>query len=238
MAIEKNINSVNETDYDGETAIDICLKKYDIKEKVTDENFIHKILREAIVSDIDESDNLLVSQASRYGPIWIKITNSTLNLTNVVERILSEFPKYSRNLADTCDHVGRTVLQLAVPEVTKLIIQSINLFRRYDISRQPHHKSATCRIHLGSDYEDGITGHTKVALKFMSNKKQFLSEIHARESANFDQQYVVGVLDKFDSDEDEFVQSQLETFGFSQYPYVLVKIFHSHYYYCYYYSSC
>ena len=227
-AIEENINTVNEMDYDGETAIDICLKNYDINEKVTDEIFIYKILREAIVSDIDESGHLLVSQVSRYGPIWIKITNSTLNLTDVVARILDEFPKFSRNLADTCDHVGRTVLQLAVPEVAKLIIQSINLFRRYDINRQPHHKSATSSIHLGSDYEDGITGHTKVALKFMSNKKQFLSELQARENAELDQQYVVGIMDKFDSDEDEFVRSQLETFGFSQYPYVLVEIYFYH----------
>jgi phosphopentomutase len=140
-----------------------------------------------------------------------------------VERILDEFPKFSRTLADTCDDVGRTVLQLSVPEVTKLIIQSINLFKRYDFNRQAHHKSATCAIHLGSDYEDGITGTTKVALKFMSNKEQFLSEINSRETAKFDKQYVVGVMNKFDSDEDKFVKSQLENFGFSQYPYVLVR---------------
>jgi hypothetical protein len=175
--IEENILTVNEKDYDDRTAVDICLQNYKNSNELTDDMFIYTILREAINSDLNKNEDLILSDTSICGPNWINVCSSSHKLIGVVDRILITFPKIGRKLADTCDSVGRSVLQLAIPECAKLIIQSINLFKRYEINRQAHHKSATCSIHLGVDYEDGITGLSKVALKFMSNKNQFLSEI-------------------------------------------------------------
>jgi serine/threonine protein kinase len=72
------------------------------------------------------------------------------------------------------------------------------------------------------DHDILDSNNNKVALKFMSNKDQFQSEITAREKEGFDSQFVVDVLRCYDSDNEEFLKTQLELFGFKSYPYVLV----------------
>lgn len=75
-------------------------------------------------------------------------------------------------MSKSLDEQGRTALQIAVPDCKNVIQQSLYLMKRYEITTiQPHHKSATCIIHLAIDHNEGQTNH--VALKFMSNKNQF-----------------------------------------------------------------
>ena len=62
----------------------------------------------------------------------------------------------------------------------------------------------------------------QVALKFMKVKETFLNEVSIREESNFDSQFVMDIIDHFDSDNDGEFKKSLVQRGFDNYPYLVV----------------
>jgi serine/threonine protein kinase len=126
-------------------------------------------------------------------------------------------------LGQTEDELGRKAVNIASGECQRVLRESTYLFKRYELLtlQNPHHKSATCIIHIAVDHgADG--GEKQVALKFMSHRDQFDKEVSVREAAGLDPKYVISILRTHNGDEDGSFLVAMRRLGFDSYPYCLV----------------
>ena len=170
---------------------------------------------------MDDNGEVIVVEEQKHCNAWIKIVSSSLKLTFVVETILNENPSLCTSLSKTTDSTGRSALDVAIPECRTIILFSLYFFKRYEIltTTKPHYQSLTCIVHIAIDHSSETT--RQVALKFMKNKDSFLNEIAIRQQAKFESQYVIDLLDYFNSDTDEEFMKCVIQKGFASHPYLI-----------------
>jgi serine/threonine protein kinase len=148
---------------------------------------------------------------------WVMLVQSNHDVAfAVVQRLLVEYDSQVEALAASVDSMGRRCVDLASPRCKEAISQSLMLYHKFELKPgPPEHKSATSLVRFATMHtrvtdDDGIsckTVQTPVALKFMKHRAQYVTEIGARSSGNFDGEYVIMVKESYDgeSSEDENV---------------------------------
>jgi serine/threonine protein kinase len=126
-------------------------------------------------------------------------------------------------LGQTEDELGRKAVNIASGECQRVMRESTYLFKRYEVLtlQNPHHKSATCIIHIAIDHW-AADNEKQVVLKFMCNRGPFEKETLMREAANLDPKYVISILRTHNGDEDNSFLVAMHRMGIHAYPYCIV----------------
>jgi serine/threonine protein kinase len=148
----------------------------------------------------------------------------------VVERVLAEYDNHAELLADSLDRLGRKCADIASPRCREAINQSVMLFRKFELKHgPPEHVSATSLVrfatmHTKDDEFNNVK--TAVALKFMKHRSQFVTEITARQAADFSSEYVIMILESYDgestNEDDQAFRFSAIKKGFENYPFCVV----------------
>jgi serine/threonine protein kinase len=143
-----------------------------------------------------------------------------------VESILEQYPQLDFALAHACDEGERQAINIAGPLCQTIIKHNMLLLKRFNVitTDAPHHKSATCIVHIGIDEgskKEREFTIAKCALKFMKNRDQFLREISSRQQGDFDKEFVLSINNVFDSDADPKVLADLTRRGFGDHKYLI-----------------
>ena len=140
---------------------------------------------------------------------------------DAVVAALESLPRQAEMLASSEDAQGRPAVNIACTRCKRALLESIYLFRRYEIQTlaQPHHESATCVVHLGLDHGDG---GRPVALKFMRIRDAFERELEARREGGFAAEFVAGALRGHDADADPGFAAEVQRKGLGNTPYLVV----------------
>jgi serine/threonine protein kinase/Leucine-rich repeat (LRR) protein len=170
---------------------------------------------------VDDSMNLELKRDKdlhdNFASPWVTLVQSNHDVAfAVVQRLLGKYDGQAEVLAASVDSVGRRCVDLASPRCKEALSQSLMLHRKFELKQgPPEHKSATSLVrfatmHTRAADDDGAsseTVQTSVALKFMKHRAQYVTEIGARSSGNFDGEYVIMVKESYDgeSSEDENV---------------------------------
>ena len=176
---------------------------------------------------VDPDTHELISPA-RHNFSWHHyLVNSMYKVADLLEEFSSRIPQ----LAEAVDAHGRPALGVANTANKRLLLARMYFFGRYNIqSGSAEHMSATCKLHFAewvgssndSDNESSSIVSRRVALKFMKNKAQFLSEVSHRQEKQLDGRYVMSMIASHDSDTDPEYRQETIRRGFSEYPYLVV----------------
>ena len=153
-----------------------------------------------------------------------------------IEHILDRHKEHVHVLTNVCDDKGRCCKHIAQPRIKAAMLSRLYLHRRYELKAGPAlHKSATSLVIQAMDHGNQLTNidnehtensGTKVVLKFMRNRDQFLREVDARLEGDFDERFVLPLLKSYDSsseDEDDVAfYLGASSKGFEEYPYCVV----------------
>ena len=180
--------------------------------------------------DIEESSEICRARDKRdrcaQGHSWTVIIQREEDFAvEVVRRTLSENKDKTHILASSLDQFGRRQLDIASSKCRMVLNSFRYLHGRYDLKPgPPEHKSKTSLIKFAIDRKS--LDERAVAVKFMSHRAQFLSEIVSRDRGGFSNDFVVSVLRSYDGDsgseEDELFRQDAVTKGYSEYPYCVV----------------
>ena len=91
----------------------------------------------------------------------------------------------------------------------------------FSVKPNAEHVSATCKLHF-ADYmaEDGST--RRVAMKFMKNKDQFITETLHRRAKQLDSKFVIEMMMSYDADNSAVYRKEIVSRGYADYPYLVV----------------
>lgn len=128
-------------------------------------------------------------KAQKFG-VWFTI----ISLPNTGPRVKTYLDKY-RDLVTAVDSSGRSALDMAHLSNKDLLSAMFLWYGRYKlIDLRPEHISSTCYLFKATDEleldEIGSRRHSRVALKIMFRKDQFVKEVKAR-CHNFSPEYVI-----------------------------------------------
>ena len=153
---------------------------------------------------------------------WIYFVQSDEHAA-IIDSLLVQYPHLCVLLGQTEDKLGRKAVNIASGECQRVMRESTYLFKRYELLtlQNPHHKSATCIIHIAVDH-GAEGGEKQVALKFMCHRDQFEKEVSVREAAGLDPKYVISILQTHNGDDDSSFLMGLQRLGFDSYPYCIV----------------
>jgi hypothetical protein len=131
--------------------------------------------------------------------------------------------------AEAVDGTKRTLLTIAEgadanSRLSQAVRELILFLKLYKIScKDPQtHVSGTCIVTCTEDYSD-TEAIVAVALKFMRNKEQFERELAMRKG--LDEQYVIGVIRSYNSENDAAFAHAIKAFNkgvYADYPYCIV----------------
>ena len=139
-----------------------------------------------------------------------------------VEDILDDCQGMELQLSEQLDANGRRAVDVASAANRQLIMKRIYYFGVFSIKLGcAEHMSATCKLHFACMFDEHGKSRN-VAMKFMKNRDQFLSEITFRVDKKLDPQFVVDVICSFDSDADPAYRLEADRRGFAEYPYLVV----------------
>jgi serine/threonine protein kinase len=143
----------------------------------------------------------------------------------IVERILTTYRDKSDILLFSTDLSGRRNLDIASTQCKLVLNRFRYLHGRYDVkSGPPEHISKTSLIKFAIDRLSPDA--TPVALKFMTHREQFLSEIMSRDMGGFSSEFVINVLKSYDGDSEDqgdvLFRHDAESKGFTLYPFCVV----------------
>jgi serine/threonine protein kinase len=211
--IEQHGSTLMSKDYDGRTALAAAIACH------SDSKVILGLLSLALPFDLVTAAPI---GAELHEYSWIKFIQRDEH-ASVVESVLDEYPQLCMLLGQTEDELGRKAVNIASGECQRVMRESTYLFKRYEVLtlQNPHHKSATCIIHIAIDH-GAEGGEKQVALKFMSHRDQFDKEVSIREAAGLDPKYVISILRTHNGDEDGSFLVAMRRLGFDSYPYCLV----------------
>ena len=187
---------------------------------------------------IDVELNLSERKRCAKGYCWTTIIQRNEDFAaQVVSRIMSIHKDKCDHLCFTLDSFGRKHLDIASIKCKLIMNKNRFLHERYDLKQgPPEHKSNTSLIRFATDQKSG--GFSKsdyshvsssgalVAMKFMRNRDQFLSEINSRNVADFSPEYVVSLLHSYDGDsleqDDVLFRQDAIVKGYLDYPYCAI----------------
>ena len=146
---------------------------------------------------------------------------------SVVETILQEYPQLCFLLAEAQDSAGRVVVNIASPACGELIRKATFFMTRFQMTTsvsEPQYKSATSVVHMGIDHNED---KSRVALKFIKTREDFLREVEHRHQANFSANYVIPVTAYYEctsgsEDEQSSLANEFFKHGFDQFSYCIV----------------
>jgi serine/threonine protein kinase len=165
------------------------------------------------------------------GYVWPALVQQTEDFSfTVMCKLLNKYEQHGPALVATLDRAGRRCLDIASTRMKAELQKCMYLYRRFEVTPGPaEHRSATSIVVFALDHgTNGInmTSPTKVALKFMKHKHPFDTDISFRREQQFDQNFVVSVLDYFDgsdfSESNAGFTSAAAKRGFGDYPFCLV----------------
>jgi hypothetical protein len=211
--IEQHGSTLMIKDYDGHTALTAAIACQ------SDAKVIGKLLSLALPFDLGTAAPIA---ADAHGYSWSKFIQRDEHVT-VVEALLDEYPHLAVLLGQAEDELGRKAVNIASGECQRVLKESTYLFKRYEVLtlQNPHHKSATCIIHIAVDHAvEGGVEH--VALKFMRHRDQFEKEVNMRKVVDLDPKYVISILRTHNADEDSSFQAAMHRIGIDAYPYCIV----------------
>eukprot|EP01041_Mallomonas_annulata_P001553 gene1553-3000_t len=230
-----------EKDYDNKTALDIIFEDENSLGVSSDVIYILLLNSCQLIENgehsMDNHDNVNVNGHSA----WLEAAQRNDDATVIaVERILFKFRRNIRTLAHVCDGSGRSCKDIAGPRCKELILRKLYLYDRYEIKEgPPEHKSATSLVLIANDHGEFVENYrsnirstkttstiTRVAMKFMCHRDQFLRETDARARGNFDEKFVLPIHSVYDGDSltEENVNFREDTviYGLTEYPYCIV----------------
>ena len=211
-AIENHCNTLARADFDGRTAFELALFLDCLDLRVIGRILAHCLPVEAATG--------APVPATKHGFAWHRAVQED-RCARAVAGTLQSWPRLAEALAASEDSQGRPAINNASAQCKHALLESIYLFRRYEIQTltQPHHQSATCVVHLGIDHGDG---GRLVALKFMRLRDQFLRELSARREGGFSAEFVVGALRGHDGVSDATFLAEARRKGLGETPYCVV----------------
>ena len=137
----------------------------------------------------------------------------------VVEEMLELYSAHSNALAHAEDEVGRSALHIATAGNRALIISYIYFLGRYKWgTERPEFRSSSCMVRFATDTQ----GKKKVALKFMKNYNQFQREIQSRNNNNLSAEFVLEIIDSFDSQSHAIYARDIIRRGYGDFNYCIV----------------
>jgi serine/threonine protein kinase len=204
--VRENLSSARKS-FRGRTALTLLLET--LHEEVDAD-----ISEEVLFTLVDNSMNLKLKRDMELdddsASTWVTLIQSNHDVAfAVVQRLLVEYDSQAETLAASVDSMGRRCVDLASPRCKEVISQSLMLYHKFELKPgPPEHKSATSLVrfatmHTSTADNDSIrlkTVQTPVALKFMKHRAQYVTEIGARSSANFDGEYVILVKESYDGE--------------------------------------
>ena len=240
------ISTANEKDFDQRTVLDLIL---DRKSKSEIELGVLFLLVENCLP-FDTNTLELHEDPDTHNFGWAKLVQrDDKRSVELVELVLMKYKRQINLLAYTVHPGGRACIDVASAKCQALISRRLYLHERYELNSSWEHRSPTCEVWIATYHHvDGaasanmdavmlmsvhgislktkLTTGSRVALKFMKHKDQFLREIDAREMGCFDSKYVIGIVCSYDCDitDDNNIRFREDATlkGFLDYPYCIV----------------
>jgi serine/threonine protein kinase/ankyrin repeat protein len=165
--------------------------------------------------------------------VWVhEIINNGEVLCPALEQLLDENSSFLE-LAYLSDTQGRKTLDAAPVSIKKVFQNRLFLCGIYEIlPGNPEHVSSTSIVCFANDYSQQEQGSqpTRVAIKFMQAKEQFLREKETRQhlekhfatSGVLSSSGTLPILASFDGETDIAIATQLQARGFATNPFILV----------------
>ena len=187
------------------------------------------------INNNNDSNTNINKQFPKYPNAWQEaVQKENAATVNVIRMILEQFTSNIEmiyKLSNTLDKSGRKCINIATKSVRNMINDFLFLYKRYELKiGTPEHISSTCIIRLAIDHSirkevevhnisSGIsTDNSIVALKFMNSYEGYKREIDSRDIGNLDEQYVIGIIDRYDENHIEFRKDAIMK-GFQKYSY-------------------
>eukprot|EP01042_Synura_sphagnicola_P036346 gene36346-biopygen3088 len=242
-----NMDTVNERDANGNSALQIILNHKNRVPVDTDELVL---LLETTLPVDPVSGEQTPDNENRYG--WVEAVQHNDDLiVEAVKVLLDKYPHRVLDLKDAVDDKGRSCLDIASPVCKILMLKKLYLHGRYEVrAGPPEHRSATSSVFIALDHADFATDHfdsasvagsnlddsvgdldghnccASVAMKFMKNRDQFDREVSVRANCKFDSRYVLDCLRSYDGDsqdaENVAFRKDAILKGYEEYPYCVV----------------
>jgi Leucine-rich repeat (LRR) protein len=205
-------------DYDKQTAFDLLASKFKFHNPIDHTRIFTELVTEVLpVHPVEKK----VQLPEYHGYIWLRVVQSD-KYAEVVAQICDRYPDMIFQLAYSEDTENRPAINIASSLCQAVLKQSLNFLKRYEFitpTNNPHHKSPTCMVLIAVDHKsNGI----RVALKFMRNKAQFMTELSVRQNGTFYDAYVISIIQSFDSGRDTFYEKDCVWKGLSEFPYCVV----------------
>jgi serine/threonine protein kinase len=158
--------------------------------------------------------------------IWAALVQQSDDMSfAVMTKIVSLMEARVDVLAYGTDRIGRRCLDIASLRMKEELLKCLYFLRRFELnSGAAEHKSATSMVIVATDHQSKLPS-SKVALKFMKNRDQYLTETPVRRKAQFHEDFVVNVLDQFDGINDLYFLKACQKRGFAEYPFCIVMPF-------------
>ena len=212
----------------GKTAIELIVDRLDSYS--VNENTLRLLVMDSL--HFNQRSGELLEDENVHNYAWATLVQSNHpTAVRVVEQVLEDLDDFVAQLTVEVDSSGRRLIDIASPACKDVMLQSMYLHRRFELKPgAPEHKSATSVVQFATDHRldaEGNKVESKVALKFMRHRQQYLSEIATRSEAGFSSEHVLLVLESFDGDDvrsEEAVsfRASAQKKGFAEYPYCLV----------------
>jgi serine/threonine protein kinase/uncharacterized small protein (DUF1192 family) len=166
--------------------------------------------------------------------VWVhEIINNGEILRPALEHLLNENPSYLELAYLTTDNLGRKTLDAAPVSIKETFRSRLFLCGIYEIlPGKPEHVSSTSIVYFANDYsqQENDSQPTRVAIKFMRKKEQFLREKETRQhlekhfatSGVLSSSGTLPILASFDGETDIAIATQLQARGFATNPFILV----------------
>jgi serine/threonine protein kinase/ankyrin repeat protein len=166
--------------------------------------------------------------------VWVhEIINNGEVLCPALEQLLDENPSFLE-LAYLSDTQGRKTLDAAPVSIKKIFQNRLFLCGIYEIlPGKPEHVSSTSIVYFANDYSQQEQGlqPTRVAIKFMQTKEQFLREKETRQ--HLEKHFatsggirssprILPILASFDGETDISIAKKLNAWGLETKPFILV----------------
>ena len=182
-----------------------------------------------------EDRGMVVRRAVSTHAWALAVQHDAPEVAQAIERVLDRHKLHIHALANACDKKGRCCKYIAQPRIKTAMLTRLYLHRRYELKPGPAlHKSATSLVIQARDHGSQLNDlngdlendGNKVVLKFMRNRDHFLREVGARLQGDFDERFVLPLLECYDKDStsDDNVAFRLDATskGFEEYPYCVV----------------
>lgn len=222
--LQMHFLSLNERDFDGNSAFDLALLQHDISSEILIEMIKYLL-------PIDEQTKEVIPP-SRHDYAWIKLVQHD-EFAHIVKEVLELYGDLRSELACSTDSKGRSAISIASPLCKRAIDCSLKFMAKYVLPALTNysHMSATSLVYIATETlivvdssELAVTIEAeprRVALKFMSNKEHYYRELTARKRMlNF--QFAIEILEEYDAERQPSFAKELRRWGITKYKYLIV----------------